>query len=138
MASLYDEDWSDAATDLDAQFGEEFLVTPALDLASNDGDVNGPDAVDTTRQPVLAVMRLYEEGKSYFPEARGTAANSAQRRAGGEIQLTVMARNLPPDWSPRAGDVAQRVSTGKRYRVVRVDQDDVGRIWMPVTTGGAA
>ncbi len=138
MASLYDEDWSDAAADLDAQFGEEFLVFPVGDLSLNDGDVNAMQIADTVREPITVVMRLYEEGKSYFPEARGTAANAAQRQAGGEIQLTAMARNLPPEWSPQPGDVAQRVSTGKRYRVVRVDQDDVGRFWMPVTTAGSA
>lgn len=132
MGSPFDAAMRAADRTLDGIFGELFLVEPVADEALEDdaGSVNGPRRADPVRAPLRVTMTFQEVGEDYYPTARGRAANTAQRRVGAEIKLSVLDRNLP--WQPAAGDRYTRAKTGIVYIGRAPEPDDAGRIWIPV------
>ncbi|UMY19130.1 hypothetical protein MMB17_07475 [Methylobacterium organophilum] len=130
MAGNFEDAMAAADAAIDAAFGEPFLVEPVASAAADDGDVNGTARADFGRATVRAIMTFHEAGQVYFPQARATAANTAQRTVGAELKVSVMRHSLP--WEPRPNDLLHRQKTGVTYRVAKVEPDDAGRIWMPV------
>ena len=131
MPSAFVDEWADAQIDVYGEFGEPFLITPATVLAERGEDVNAPAQRDAQRITYPVTLIVHEKGTDYFPSARGVSTNAAQKMVGAELMLVAFDRNLL--WQPRAGDRAQRLKNGVSYRVVRVEPDDVGWIWLPVT-----
>lgn len=124
---------SEAALDVQAEFAEPFLITPFSNGAEQDGDVNEIECCDPVRMQYPVNIIYHEEGKPYWPSSRGVSSNNAQKVVGAEIKLCILARDIPPDWTPRSGDIALRAKDLRSYRVSRSEPDDAGWIWLYVT-----
>lgn len=129
MGSPFDAAMRAADRTLDSVFGEPFRVEPLAPGAG--GDRDAPLGPDPARPPQAVTMTYQEAGDDYSPTSRGVAANTAQRRTGADLRVSVLGHRLP--YALRAGDRIVREGTGVAYRLNAPEPDDAGRIWFPIT-----
>lgn len=124
-----------ATTDplLDAHFGEAFSILPQ----TTSRDVNARRIADGTRAGVDFVGIWSDPHSRVFPRNRSGHAQTLASQIGDDRPMVDYV-TASVGYRAQIGDIVTRASTGSRYRVEDIDEDDVTRTTLALTAATKA
>jgi len=131
MASAFDEIWADASADLDAEFGEAWMLFPRAAPTDPAGrpDPNARAVASVARQPVPFVGIFFDKGAMLHAHGR-SMADSTTRPVVAEKPMLDVSRAQFEGRDPAQGDVVVRLDPAATYEITRFVVDDLDRAWV--------